>query len=162
MSEKSIFRPPLIRPEILFLSVFGLGFSPKAPGTICSLAMLPFLFILSSFRIPYFFILPLLSITTLVACFIAEHVQKKYSLHDPQWIVVDEALGMLTAWCFYTGEANWRLGLLFGLFRFFDIVKIWPASYFDKKVKHGAGTILDDIVSGIMAGLVYRLVAVSL
>ena len=50
-----------------------------------------------------------------------------------------------------------HLFLQFALFRFFDIVKIWPASFFDSKVEHGAGTILDDVISGIYAGLTYLL-----
>ena len=40
------------------------------------------------------------------------------------------------------------------IFRVFDIFKIWPATYFDKKVTHGSGTILDDIISGVFAGIV--------
>jgi phosphatidylglycerophosphatase A len=75
--------------------------------------------------------------------------------HDPQWIVIDEVLGMTTAWLFIQNHNLLHLSILFALFRFFDIVKIWPASFFDKKIEHGAGTILDDIVSGIYAGMTY-------
>jgi phosphatidylglycerophosphatase A len=67
---------------------------------------------------------------------------------------------MFLAWLFIRDNNLIHLVLLFVLFRFFDIVKIWPASYFDKKVKHGAGTILDDIVSGLYAGgLSYLLIS---
>ena len=88
----------------------------------------------------------------------ANIVQKQLELHDPQWIVVDEVLGMATAWLFIQEFTILHLSIIFGLFRFFDIIKFWPASYLDKQVDHGAGTILDDIVSGIYAGAAYLLI----
>ncbi len=151
-------KPSLKHPEIIFLSFFGTGFSPYAPGTIGTLATLPFLMLLGVFNPPPLFFIPLLTISTILSCFIAEIVQKKYQVHDPSWIVVDEVLGMATAWLFIAKHNILHLFILFILFRFFDIFKIWPASYFDKKVEHGAGTILDDIVSGVFAGLSYLVI----
>jgi len=95
---------------------------------------------------------------TIISSFVAESVQKNLNLHDPGWIVIDEVLGMTTAWLFIQKHNFIQLALLFVLFRFFDIVKFWPASYFDKKVDHGYGTIVDDIVSGIFAGLLFLII----
>lgn len=157
MEEKNA--PSLMRPEIMFLSFFGVGFLPKAPGTWGSLAILPVLYAMGMFKAPFFLFIPFLLVATTVTCFIAEYTQKKNEVHDPSWIVMDEVLGMWTAWLFthpnYT--SLWNLAIIFGLFRFFDIVKIWPASYFDK-MEHGAGTVLDDIVSGIFAGIVFLII----
>lgn len=150
--------PPLTQPEIIFLSVFGLGKLPFAPGTWASLATVPFLYLLMNFKVPLFFLFPLFTIVTAASCFVAHYAQEKYQQHDPSWIVIDEVLGMIAAWFFCWEQAAFLPFLIFALFRFFDIVKIWPASYFDRQVKHGAGTILDDIVSGIMAGLTYRFI----
>ena len=152
-------QPSLKKPEILFLSFFGVGFLPQAPGTWGTLATLPFLYLLGLFNPPFFLFIPFLLILTAGSCFIAEHIQKKYELHDPQWIVIDEVLGMSVTWLFSLKYSLTHLIIQFVLFRFFDIVKVWPASYFDKKIEHGAGTILDDIVSGVYAGLVYLLIA---
>lgn len=152
-------QPSLKKPEILFLSFFGVGFLPKAPGTWGTLATLPFLYLLGLFNPPFFLFIPFLLILTAGSCFIAEHIQKKYELHDPQWIVIDEVLGMSVTWLFSLKYSLTHLIIQFVLFRFFDIVKVWPASFFDKKIEHGAGTILDDIVSGVYAGLVYLLIA---
>ncbi len=152
-------QPSLKKPEILFLSFFGVGFLPKAPGTWGTLATLPFLYLLGLFNPPFFLFIPFLLILTAGSCFIAEHIQKTYEVHDPQWIVIDEVLGMSVTWLFSLKYSLTHLIIQFVLFRFFDIVKVWPASYFDKKMHHGAGTILDDIVSGIYAGLVYLLIA---
>lgn len=151
MDTKNI--PSLKKPEVLFLSFFGVGFIPFAPGTFGSLATLPFLYLLGQFSPPLFLFLPFLLIFVFLSSFIAEMTQKKYQLHDPGWIVIDEVLGMFVTWLFFRDNNLLHLAIAFALFRFFDIIKIWPASFFDKKVHHGAGTILDDIVSGIYAGL---------
>ena len=39
--------------------------------------------------------------------------------------------------------------LIFILFRFFDILKIFPANIVDKKLKSSFGVILDDLIAGI-------------
>ena len=151
-------RPSIKRLDILFLSFFGVGFLPKAPGTWGTLATLPFLYFFGTFNPPYVLFIPFLIIMTVISSFIADIVQKKFDLHDPQFIVIDEVLGMTTAWLFIQTHNLIHLFILFILFRFFDIVKFWPASYFDKQVDHGAGTILDDIVSGIFAGITYLII----
>jgi phosphatidylglycerophosphatase A len=148
-------QPSLKRLDILFLSFFGVGFLPKAPGTWGTLATLPFLYFFGLYHPPYVLFIPFIVILTIISSFIADIVQNKFNLHDPQFIVIDEVLGMSTAWLFIQTHNLTHLFILFVLFRFFDIVKVWPASYFDKEVTHGAGTILDDIVSGVFAGLVY-------
>lgn len=158
MKEKNA--PSLSHPEVMFLSFFGVGFLPKAPGTWGTLAILPILVLLSWFKAPFFLFIPFLVMLTIISCFIAERAQKKFEVHDPSWIVIDEVVGMWTAWLF-TQDGTLSPAsviIIFALFRFFDIVKFWPASYFDKQVTHGAGTILDDIVSGIFAGLTFLLV----
>ena len=145
------------KPSILFLSFFGTGFSPIAPGTVGSLATIPLILLIHLMikNFEYAQILLIIGITllTIYTCYLTERIQKKFSLHDPQWIVIDEVLGMLVAWSFYLSSEPFYLLCIFISFRFFDIIKIWPANFFDKRVQHGAGTILDDIVSGIYAGV---------
>ncbi|MFA6237366.1 MAG: phosphatidylglycerophosphatase A [Bacteriovorax sp.] len=152
-------RPTLKRLDIVFLSFFGTGFLPVAPGTWGTIATLPFLYAFGLLNPPYFLFIPFIIVTTVISCFMAESAQKEFKFHDPQWIVIDEFLGMSVAWLFIQTHNLLHLLILFILFRFFDIIKVWPASYFDKKVHHGSGIILDDIVSGIYAGLVYLVIA---
>lgn len=149
--------PHIWDPSVLFCSFFGIGFIKFAPGTWGSLATVPILVLFGHFGIPSFFLMPFVVVFTVLSCFIADHVQKKYDLHDPGWIVIDEVLGMFVAWFFIAGNTWLDYAAIFALFRFFDIVKIWPASFFDKKVHHGSGTILDDIISGFYAGGTYFL-----
>ncbi|MCO4753920.1 MAG: phosphatidylglycerophosphatase A [Bacteriovoracaceae bacterium] len=142
-----------------FLSFFYVGFIKKAPGTFGSIATLPLIYFLSYLRINLTGLIILIALLTIIASFSAEYVQKLTKTHDPQWIVMDELIGMLVTWAFIFPVTDYYLLLpLLGLFRLFDIIKIWPASYFDKKIKHGYGTIVDDIISGMMAGFILWLV----
>lgn len=144
-------------PAVLFLSWFYTGKFPKAPGTIGSLATLPLIYLLHHLQINIYSLIALIVIMFTCAVFVTEHVQKKFHLHDPQWIVIDEVIGMLITWSFVQTVDIPSLFLVFGLFRFFDIVKIWPASYFDR-LHHGVGTITDDVISGFYAGIISFLV----
>lgn len=45
---------------------------------------------------------------------------------------------------------SWWVGA-FVAFRFFDIVKIWPASWIDNNMKNGFGVMLDDLVAAVYA-----------
>ena len=55
----------------------------------------------------------------------------------------------------YTGTFISVLNIFLGflLFRFFDISKIWPANFFDKK-HTPVSVMLDDLVAGCYAGII--------
>lgn len=136
----------------LYLSFFYTGYFPKAPGTIGSAATIPFIYLLSQ-NISFYQLISLIIILTISSTFLTDYIQKKYHIHDPSWIVIDEVIGMLVTWCFiFPSTSIIDIILVFVFFRIFDIIKIYPASYFDKKVNHGFGTIFDDVLSGIYAG----------
>ena len=140
---------------LTFLTFFGTGYSPFAPGTVGSLATIPLLYCFYLLNLPLWIFLTITLILTIVSCFIAEHIQQKKEVHDPGWIVIDEVLGMMVTWSFcYMQFDFYTITAVFLIFRVFDIFKIWPATYFDKKITHGSGTILDDIISGVFAGIV--------
>lgn len=71
---------------------------------------------------------------------------------DPQEIVLDEFVGALLAMAM-VGPRPVPMLLAFVLFRVFDIVKPWPVSFFDRKVKGGLGVVADDVVAGALAGM---------
>ena len=151
-------------PSNLLLSFGGIGFFPFAPGTAGSLATIPLLYLLGITNTPNIFIIPPLITTLAVSIYIInrqESNSENYQ-HDPSWIVIDEVVGMVTAWLFVE-EYSWQALLaIFILFRFFDITKVWPANYFDRKMKSGVGVMIDDIVSAIYAGLLYRICLLAL
>ena len=147
--------PSLKKPEIFFLSMGGLGFLPKAPGTFASTATIALLYIFGSAKIPFFLFVPFLVILTAISIFLINYVQKIYQVHDPSWIVIDEFLGVFVAWAFISNHHWASYLLILILFRFFDIVKKGPVGYIDKNMKNGLGIMLDDVVAGLFAGLVY-------
>lgn len=154
MKDQKIQSPSI--PAVLFLSWFYTGKVPKAPGTMGSLATLPLIYLLHYLNINLYSLIGLIVILYVSSVIVTQNVQKTYGLHDPQWIVIDEVIGMLITWAFVMQTEFYTLFLVFALFRVFDIIKIWPASYFDR-LHHGFGTITDDVVSAIYAGLLVKL-----
>jgi phosphatidylglycerophosphatase A len=150
MKEQKLQSPSLL--TVLFLSWFYTGKFPKAPGTVGSLATLPLIYLLAFLDVNIYGLIGLIFFLTVMAIVVTEKVQKTFHLHDPQWIVIDEVIGMLITWSFVLSIDFSHIFLVFASFRFFDIIKVWPASYFDR-LHHGAGTILDDVVSGVFAGI---------
>lgn len=141
--------------DLLFLSFFGSGFLPKAPGTFGSFFSLPLIILLGYFHLNMIWHLAIIVCLTILASIRTEKIQNNFSLHDPQWIVIDEVIGMIATFVLVPKPYSLvELCLGFALFRFFDIFKFWPASYFDKKVHHGFGTIFDDVISGFYATFV--------
>ena len=53
---------------------------------------------------------------------------------------------------------NLKLILIFLLFRFFDITKLFPANIVDKKLKNSFGVILDDLIAGTYTIIVLFLI----
>jgi phosphatidylglycerophosphatase A len=155
MKDQKIQGPPFL--AVMFLSWFYTGKAPKAPGTAGSLATIPLIYFLHYINLNIYSLLALILALYVSAVLVTEHIQKKFSLHDPQWIVIDEVIGMLITWAFIGTTSFHHLFLVFALFRFFDIIKIWPASYFDR-LHHGVGTITDDVVSGLYAGILAKII----
>jgi phosphatidylglycerophosphatase A len=143
----------------VLLSFFGTGYAPIAPGTVGSVATIPLIIWIESFHLQLLHKIIIYTVITIAAIFMAQSVQKLEGLKDPQWIVLDEVVGMLYGSLAMTSVSATQLILLLIIFRFFDIIKFWPASYFDN-MDHGAGTILDDVVSAgftilVLAGINY-------
>jgi phosphatidylglycerophosphatase A len=90
------------------------------------------------------------------SCVIAGSAEKIFGSHDSPCIVIDEILGMIAA--MFLVPAGWAwMGACFALFRFFDIIKPWPANRLDR-VDGGAGVMLDDLAAGIYANVVLQIV----
>ena len=87
---------------------------------------------------------------------------------DPRQIVIDEVLGQAMPLIFIVYLSSKNLInipveiyylLSFILFRFFDIVKPFPVSYFDKQHKNFFGIIMDDIMAGLYTMLIIYLIS---
>lgn len=140
---------------VAFNSAIFTGYIPFASGTFGSAFALLFFLIPGFDNIFIVGAVSLMCILTSLAT--SKNILLKYG-DDPSVIVIDEVIGMwITVLTFYilSGD-NENLSIitvivLFLLFRFFDIVKIQPARYFDK-MKNIFGVIMDDVVSGVYAG----------
>ncbi len=127
----------------------GSGLSPKAPGTMGTIAALPiYWFFLQDLSLLMYLLV--LVLTSLIGIYLCDKTAKDLKVHDHGGIVFDEWVGMWITLLLVPQGWQWLL-LAFVLFRFFDIVKPWPIKYFDEKVEGGLGIMLDDIVAGIIA-----------
>ena len=147
----------------LFVTCFGIGSFRFAPGTITS-------FITTIFLFSLFHIINLSSniilITLLVIFFYSFYAVNEYIKDnedkDPKEVVIDEFIGQSIPIYLYeiahgtmknSQEAVLFYLYIFILFRYFDIKKPFPVSYFDKKFKNSFGVILDDVVAGLYVAL---------
>ncbi len=143
----------------LFVTCFGVGSFRFAPGTITS-------FITTIFLFSLFHIINLsnnIILITLIVIFVysfyavSEYIKDNEN-KDPKEVVVDEFIGQSIPIYLYeiahgtiksSEEAALFYLYIFILFRYFDIKKPFPVSYFDKKFKNSFGVILDDVVAGL-------------
>lgn len=140
-------------------SWFGCGFLNPAPGTWGSLGALPFGIVLYMLGGGTVLTVAAL-IITIIGLWAADLFDKAMDGHDSKMIVIDEVAGQFLA--LIPAALNPYLILIaFMSFRFFDILKPWPVSFFDKKVKGAVGVMGDDIVAGLFAGLIVILIDAS-
>jgi len=143
----------------LFVTMFGLGKIKFIPGTIGSLVTTIILFYLFHIlNISSNIILAgLIIIFTYSFYAVSTHI-KNYDNKDPGEIIIDEFLGQSIPIYLYeishgttkeNGEALIYYSIFFILFRYFDIIKPFPVSFFDKNFKNSFGVIMDDICAGL-------------
>ena len=136
----------------IIISLFGIGFFPIASGTIGSLASVIFFYLIMN-KLSYLYILFLFILIFTASLKLITIYSKIIKHYDSSEIVIDEFLGIFTIMIFYehikfTSDIL-MLIIIFFIFRFFDIIKVFPANWIDKNLKNSWGVILDDIVAGI-------------
>ena len=133
-----------------------LGYAPVASGTFGTLAGVALYPVFERLRL---WSLPIYLVTfaalVAVAVLLAGEAEKIFAEHDSGKITIDEVAGYIAATLFIRPTVGTVLASFF-LFRLFDVLKIWPASHFDREVEGGAGVVLDDVVSGFYANLALR------
>jgi phosphatidylglycerophosphatase A len=141
---------------ILFVATgFYIGTVPFAPGTLGSLIGLPVCFVLA--RLNFLQSVVCICVFICFAITIASAAEKITKQKDPAQIVIDEIIGMTVA--FAGLPFNLKTALAgFVIFRAFDILKPFPIRALEKRVGGGTGVVLDDVLAGVYANLVIRLV----
>lgn len=142
---------------MLIATWFGIGRLRPAPGTIGTLAAMPFGYAIMYCGGPIALGISAV-LLLIIGTFAASRYGQKSGTTDDQSIVVDEVVGLWVA-AIPAGLhlSPWIAAFL--LFRLFDIWKPWPVSYFDNRSRGGFDVMMDDVIAGIYAMLGVSLAA---
>lgn len=153
----------------LIATSLGAGLFPKAPGTFGSLYAIPLILWQIQFDLPGRLLI--LALITVIGTWSAMIVEEVSGTADNQSIVIDEVAGMLVTCLALEAAlgskmADYAIWIAFGLFRLFDVIKIWPVNLADRWSKKSKspmgrafGVILDDLIAGVQAALVLWLLS---
>lgn len=134
---------------------FGSGLLRPASGTWGSAAALPFASAIAWAAGPAASA-PVLATAALVAFALGVWASGIYSVHkgvsDSGDIVIDEVAGQWLTLAFVPLDPLlYAVG--FFLFRFFDVLKPFPAGWCDRNLKGGFGVMVDDMFAGLYSGI---------
>jgi phosphatidylglycerophosphatase A len=159
----------------LGIATCGVGYLPLAPGTWGSLVGIGLYLLVRGAAMRLFFALGgirnfnllhvyygvivvelvVVSAVALAGIWAGSRTESLSRKKDPGKVVIDEVVGQFIALIpvpFVLGTAWWTAILAFVLFRFFDIVKPYPARSFEA-LKGGLGIMADDVVAGLYAAI---------
>jgi phosphatidylglycerophosphatase A len=141
-------------------TLFGIGHLRPAPGTWGSLATLP-LFWATYQLLGFAGVIVFTAAIFFVGWWVTENYIRATASHDPSEVVIDEMAGQwiaLLPLAFAMSFSNAHSGALwpewvaaFVLFRLFDITKLGPIGWADRR-NDALGVMLDDCIAGIFAG----------
>lgn len=166
----------------LAIATCGVGYLPLAPGTWGSLVGIAVYLLVRGGLMKLFFDLGarhnfnllhvyygvvalelvVVFLIALTGTWAATRTEKLSGRKDPGKVVIDEVAGQFIALIpvpFVLESAWWPAILAFILFRFFDIVKPYPARRLES-LESGLGIMADDIVAGVYAAMVVALAVV--
>jgi len=143
----------------IFVTFFKIGKIKSIPGTFASLITAILLFFsFHVLNISSNIILSILIIIFIYSFYAINNYIKNLTEKDPREVVIDEVIGQSIPLYLYEISHNMEKDLndalkfyfiIFLLFRFFDIIKPFPVSYFDKNFKNSFGVIMDDVCAGL-------------
>lgn len=136
---------------------FGCGHSPVAPGTVGSLGAVPVYVLLRACG-PGATLLGALTASA-IGVWASERTARVLNEKDPQQVVIDEVAGTLLALSLCGGRTLSAKVLAVALFRVLDVLKPGWIDKAQQAKPIGLGIMADDILAGISAGLIARLIA---
>ena len=149
--------PEQDRTSRLIATWFGCGDSPVAPGTVGSLGTIPLHFALKALGPHVYFVATVATVAAGV--WASQRTADALGEKDPQRVVIDEVAGTLIAMGLCQGRSLKARLLALALFRVLDVAKPGVID----KVQHlkpaGVGIMADDVLAGIVAGVLARLIA---
>ena len=135
---------------------FGIGYFPVAPATVASFAVALVLLLLSGSLDPWIVGGAALAVAA-IGVWSAGEAEKTLGT-DAKPIVIDEVVGMMVGVCGVPMGASpiLTLGLLFVLFRVFDIWKPLGIGR-SQSLPGGWGVMVDDVLAGLATNVVLRI-----
>ena len=137
-------------------SVLGVGFL-KGGGTLASIVYCIFWWLLPAGYVSSFWQVAVTLLIIVVGTWSAGQVEKEWG-KDSSKVVMDEVAGMAVT-LLYVPHSIWYLLLGLVLFRLFDILKPFGIRNLEK-IPGGMGVMADDILSGVYAFVLVRLVII--
>lgn len=144
------------RAVLLLATGFAAGRIPLAPGTFGTLLGIPIGCGLA--EVGFTAAVLIIGALALGAVWIAGEAERLLGQKDAACIVIDEIVGILVA---LAGMPATPLHLAAGFtaFRVFDIMKPFPARFFDARAPGGWGIVLDDVVAGVYSNILLRMLS---
>ena len=149
--------------ENYFVTIFGIGFSKFAPGTLGSFfGVLFFYFFYNFFSENYILFFLFIFFIFIISWHFTSVYILKNKIHDPSEIIIDEFIGQLISLTPILFLNSFKLDKViffelmvssFLLFRFFDILKPWPIYIVDKS-RTSLSILLDDVIAGLFASTI--------
>jgi len=138
----------------LAIATCGVGYLPLAPGTFGSLVGVGIFWLLVRAN-PLVIVAVILAVTC-AGIWAGSRIEQLSGRKDPGKVVVDEVAGQMIALFPLILFARWSIVAVivsFILFRFFDIVKPYPANRL-QDLDGGVGIMFDDLVAGVYGAIV--------
>ena len=149
----------------LSIATCGVGYLPLMPGTFGSLLAVGIFLLVAKIATGSLLVavvLVLILVSAVVGIWAGTRTEQLLGRKDPGKIVVDEVAGQFIALFPITLFTNWSITAVIVsliLFRFFDIVKPYPANRL-QDLKGGAGVMFDDLVAGVYAAVVVLVILI--
>ena len=137
---------------------FGAGFVPRAPGTAGSVVGLGLGLGLAAAALDTAAVAAITAAVCVAGVPICAGAARALGEPDPPAVVWDEIAGMLVTLLAVPPGWYWWMAA-FALFRAFDVLKPWPIGWLERRVRGGAGIMLDDLVAGAFAGAAVQALA---
>ena len=131
------------------------GYIPIASGTFGTLIAIPLCYLVS--RLDPLQAILLLGLFTGFAVWMSGEAEELFNSKDSSLIVVDEMAGFLVT-LFLIPWSIKSVVIGFFLFRLLDIAKPFPIRRIEQKVRGGWGVVGDDVLAGIYANVILRII----
>jgi phosphatidylglycerophosphatase A len=132
----------------------GSGYAPLAPGTAGTLVGIPLFLVFSA--LPWAIWLITVVAFACLSWHVSGEAERLFGKKDAQCIVIDEIAGLQWG-LFLIAPTVLHVVLGFFLFRFFDVVKPFPARLFEERLPGGLGIVADDLAAGVYANVVLQI-----